>query len=217
MVIRWIHITVSKITYRADSKAEKQRQSSKTIVYAGPKGQQLVLVILLEIPIAQILVPATFQSSKQFSDYKSSWFSNMTFNINCFFPVVFHAALPYKIIFRLLHVSCPPICWMLFRRGFISFWLAVAHYINSYSEPIHVIIIIIIVVVVVLIIIIIVTIIIIIISAVDKPKLMGRPPDHPWWKTGSPKSFFGCPNYFDWSLKRYLFFSYQHKIGMFSI
>ena len=45
MVIHWIHITVSKITYRAGSKAEKQRQSSKTIVYAGPKDQQLVLVI----------------------------------------------------------------------------------------------------------------------------------------------------------------------------
>ena len=25
------------------------------------------------------------------------------------------------------------------------------------------------------------------IIAVDKPKFMGCPPDHPWWKTGSPK------------------------------
>ena len=31
----------------------------------------------------------------------------------------------------------------------------------------------------------------------DKPKIMGRPPDHPWRKTGSPQSFLGCPNYFD--------------------
>ena len=30
---------------------------------------------------------------------------------------------------------------------------------------------------------------------------MGRPRDHPWWKTGSPKSFLGCLNYFDLSLK----------------
>ena len=34
-------------------------------------------------------------------------------------------------------------------------------------------------------------------SAVDKPKFMGRPPDHLRWKTGSPKSFLGCPTYFD--------------------
>ena len=39
------------------------------------------------------------------------------------------------------------------------------------------------------------------ISAVDKPKFMGHPLDHPWWKTGSPKSFLGCPNYFYLSLK----------------
>ena len=26
-------------------------------------------------------------------------------------------------------------------------------------------------------------------SAVDNPKFMGRPPDHPWWKTGSPNHF----------------------------
>ena len=38
-------------------------------------------------------------------------------------------------------------------------------------------------------------------SAVDKLKFMGRPPDHPWWKTGSPESFLGCPKYFDLSLK----------------
>ena len=30
---------------------------------------------------------------------------------------------------------------------------------------------------------------------------MGRPPDHPWWKTGSPESLLGCPNYFDLSFK----------------
>ena len=39
------------------------------------------------------------------------------------------------------------------------------------------------------------------ISAVDKPEFMGRPPDHPWWKTGSPESLLGCPNYFDLSFK----------------
>ena len=43
-------------------------------------------------------------------------------------------------------------------------------------------------------------------SAVDQRKLMGRLPDHPWWKTGSPKSFLGCPNYFDLSLKGIWFF-----------
>ena len=37
MVVHWIHITVSKITYRTGSKAEKQRQSSKKIVYAVRK------------------------------------------------------------------------------------------------------------------------------------------------------------------------------------
>ena len=42
------------------------------------------------------------------------------------------------------------------------------------------------------------------ISAVDKPKFMGRPPDHLWWKTGLPESFLGCPNYFE----RNLLFSY---------
>ena len=38
-------------------------------------------------------------------------------------------------------------------------------------------------------------------SAVDKPEFMGRPPDHPWWKIGSPESLLGCPNYFDLSFK----------------
>ena len=38
-------------------------------------------------------------------------------------------------------------------------------------------------------------------NAVDQPKFMGRPPDHPWWTTGSPESFLGCPNYFDLTLK----------------
>ena len=42
-------------------------------------------------------------------------------------------------------------------------------------------------------------------SAVDKPKFMGRPPDHPWWKSGLPESFLGCPNYFDLSLKEFVF------------
>ena len=41
-------------------------------------------------------------------------------------------------------------------------------------------------------------------SAVDKPKSMGRPPDHPCWKTGLPESFLGCPNYFDLSLRQNL-------------
>ena len=38
--------------------------------------------------------------------------------------------------------------------------------------------------------------------AVDKPKVMGSPPDHPWtwWKTVSPKSFTCCLNYFYLSL-----------------
>ena len=52
-------------------------------------------------------------------------------------------------------------------------------------------------------------------SAVDKPKLMGRPPDHPWWKTGSPKSFFGCLNYFDWSLKDICFLVINTKLARF--
>ena len=43
-------------------------------------------------------------------------------------------------------------------------------------------------------------------SAVVKPKFMGRPPDHPWWINGSPKSFLGCWNYFDFSLKDICFF-----------
>ena len=30
---------------------------------------------------------------------------------------------------------------------------------------------------------------------------MARPPEHPWWKTGSPESLLGCPNYFDFSFK----------------
>ena len=42
-------------------------------------------------------------------------------------------------------------------------------------------------------------------SAVDKPKFMGRPPDHPWWKTWLPESFLGCPNYFDLALKEICF------------
>ena len=43
-------------------------------------------------------------------------------------------------------------------------------------------------------------------SAVDKPKFMGRPLDHSWWKTGSPISFFGCLNYFDLPWKKFVFF-----------
>ena len=34
-----------------------------------------------------------------------------------------------------------------------------------------------------------------------------------WWKTGSPESFLGCPNYFGLSKKKQLFFSYEHKIA----
>ena len=44
-----------------------------------------------------------------------------------------------------------------------------------------------------------------IISAVDKPKFMYRPLDHPWLKTGSAKSFLGCSDYFDLSLKKFFF------------
>ena len=53
-------------------------------------------------------------------------------------------------------------------------------------------------------------------SVVDKTKFIGRPPDQPWWKTGSPESFLGCSNHFDLFLKK-LVFSYQHKIYMFSV
>ena len=49
---------------------QKQRWSSKTPVYAGPKDQQLVLFFFFQIHIAQILFK-TFQSSKQFSDLNS--------------------------------------------------------------------------------------------------------------------------------------------------
>ena len=52
-------------------------------------------------------------------------------------------------------------------------------------------------------------------SAVDKPKFMGRPPDHPWWKTGSPKSFLGCPNYFDLSWKDICFLVVNTKLTCF--
>ena len=42
-------------------------------------------------------------------------------------------------------------------------------------------------------------------TAVDKPKFMASPPDHPWWKNGLAESAFGCPNYFDLSLKEIYF------------
>ena len=31
---------------------------------------------------------------------------------------------------------------------------------------------------------------------------------HPWWRTESPESFLGCPNYFDLSLKEFFLFSH---------
>ena len=52
-------------------------------------------------------------------------------------------------------------------------------------------------------------------SAVDKPKFMGRPPDHPWWKTGLPKSFLGCPNYFYLPLKETWFLVFNTKFACF--
>ena len=52
-------------------------------------------------------------------------------------------------------------------------------------------------------------------SAVDKPKFMGRPPDHPFWKTGWPKSFLGWRNYFDISLKDICFLVINTKFACF--
>ena len=52
-------------------------------------------------------------------------------------------------------------------------------------------------------------------SAEDKPKFMGRPPYHPWWKTGSPKSFLGRPNCFDLSLKDICFLVINTKLACF--
>ena len=54
------------------------------------------------------------------------------------------------------------------------------------------------------------------ISAVDNPKFMGRPPDHPWRKTGLPKSFLGCPNYFIISLK-YIFLILTQNLHVFHL
>ena len=53
------------------------------------------------------------------------------------------------------------------------------------------------------------------VSAVDKLKFMGRPPDHPWWKTGSPESFLCYPNYFDSSLKGICFSVINTKFACF--
>ena len=47
----------------------KQRPSSKTPVYAGPKDQQLVLFFLNSH--CPKIIQNTFQSSKQFSDLNS--------------------------------------------------------------------------------------------------------------------------------------------------
>ena len=55
----------------------------------------------------------------------------------------------------------------------------------------------------------------IICSAVDKPKFMGRASDHPWWKTGSPESFLGCPNYFELFLKDICFLIINTKFACF--
>ena len=54
-------------------------------------------------------------------------------------------------------------------------------------------------------------------SAEDKPKFMGHSPDHPckWWKTVLPKSFLGCPNYFDLSLKEIVFLIINTKRACF--
>ena len=52
-------------------------------------------------------------------------------------------------------------------------------------------------------------------SAVDKPKFMGRPPDQPWWKSGLPESFLGCPNYFDLSSKEFVFLVINTKFRYF--
>ena len=49
----------------------------------------------------------------------------------------------------------------------------------------------------------------------DKLKFMGRPPGHPWGKTGSPESFFGSPNYFDLSLKDICFLVINTKFTWF--
>ena len=38
-------------------------------------------------------------------------------------------------------------------------------------------------------------------TAVDKPKFMDRPPDHPWWRTGLPELLLGYSNYVYLSLK----------------
>ena len=54
-------------------------------------------------------------------------------------------------------------------------------------------------------------------SAVDKLKFMDRPPDHPWWKTGSSKSFLECPNHFDLSLKEICFLVINTKFACFPL
>ena len=52
-------------------------------------------------------------------------------------------------------------------------------------------------------------------SAADKPEFMGRPPDHPWWKTGLLKSFLGCLNYFGLSSKEIFFSVINTKFACF--
>ena len=48
-------------------------------------------------------------------------------------------------------------------------------------------------------------------SAVDEPKFMGRLSDHPWWKTGSPKSFLGS------RLPELLWHTFKRCLGFFLV
>ena len=64
-------ITVFEIAWWTGARdQQKQRRSSKTPVYAGPKDQQLVLFFFSNSHCPNI-VQNTFQSSKQFSDLNS--------------------------------------------------------------------------------------------------------------------------------------------------
>ena len=71
---------------------QKQCQSSKTPVYAGPKDQRLVLTF--GNSHCPNIYPNTFQRVKWF---KFFWFSSVVFNTNCF-SGVFHAALYCEIM-----------------------------------------------------------------------------------------------------------------------
>ena len=66
----WAVFEIARRTGARDQ--QKQRRSSKTIVYAGPKDQQSVLVFgNSHFPN---IVPNMFQSSKQFSNLNSHSF-----------------------------------------------------------------------------------------------------------------------------------------------